>query len=137
MSTATTNVRAAMERAAAIRPKVGGFPYLAETLRQAGVTRCRMAVPSNAMLYLTDAGPVVDQGEPLVTGMVDVMAFDREALVKALRADQAGETTFHEFVQGCWKAGVVWYDVDLVARTCTYYGADGDSYTEIYVAVDV
>ncbi|MGW3328098.1 DUF1398 domain-containing protein [Streptomyces virginiae] len=137
MSNAVTTVRAALEHAAAVRPEVGGFPYLAEALRRAGVTRCRMAVPSNAMLYLTDAGPVAVQGEPLVTGMVDVMPFDREALVAALRADQAGATTFPEFVQGCWRAGVVRYDVDLGARTCTYYGADGDSYVEAYPAVEI
>ncbi|MET9691256.1 DUF1398 family protein [Streptomyces sp. NPDC006514] len=137
MSTAITALQSALERAAAVRPEVGGFPYLAEVLRQAGVTHCRMAVPSNAMLYLTGAGPVAVQGEPLVTGMVDVAPFDREALIAALRADQAGEATFPEFVQGCWKAGVVWYDVDLGARTCTYYGADGDRYVEAYPAVEI
>ncbi|MFE9629439.1 DUF1398 family protein [Streptomyces sp. NPDC006463] len=137
MSTATTNLQAALKHAATIRPEVGGFPYLAEALRRAGVTRCRMAVPSNAMLYLTDAGPVAVQGEPLVTGMLDVMPFDRQALVTALRADQAGQTTFAEFVQGCWNAGIVWYDVDLDARNCTYYGARGESYVESYPAVEI
>ncbi|MFG2233199.1 DUF1398 family protein [Streptomyces sp. NPDC048723] len=137
MNTAVTIVQAALEHAAAVRPEVGGFPYLAEALRQAGVTRCRMAVPSNAMLYLTDAGPVAVQGEPLVTGMIDVAPFDREALVAALRADQAGETAFPEFVRGCWKAGVVWYEVDLSARTCSYYGAADDSYVETYPAVEI
>jgi hypothetical protein len=38
MSKATENLQAAQPRAAAGRPKVGGFPYLAETLRRAGVT---------------------------------------------------------------------------------------------------
>ncbi|WP_407554639.1 DUF1398 family protein [Streptomyces sp. Pv4-95] len=137
MSSATMRLHAALERAAVVRPEVGGFPYLAEALRQAGVTRCRMAVPSNAMLYLTDAGPVAVQGEPLATGMVDVAPFNRQALLTALRTDQAGESTFPEFVQGCWKAGVVRYDVDLDARQCVYYGADGDSYTESYPAVEI
>ncbi|MFI0220879.1 DUF1398 family protein [Streptomyces lydicus] len=137
MTTAITTLQAALRRAAALRPAVGGFPYLAETLRQAGITRCRMAVPSNAMLYLSAAGPVAVQGEPLVTGTVGVPPFDREALIAALRADQGGRTTFPEFVAGCWKAGVVWYDVDLIARTCTYYGADGDHYVETYPPVDV
>lgn len=125
----------ALARAAAVRPKVGGFPYLAEVLRQAGVSRCRMALPSNAMLYLTAAGPVVVQEEPLCTGPVEAAPFDRAALITALRADQAGETDFPEFVQGCRQAGMLWYDVDLDARTCTYYGAEGDSYTENYAAV--
>ncbi|MEV5781746.1 DUF1398 family protein [Streptomyces sp. NPDC052287] len=137
MNTATDRLRAALDRAAAIRPKEGGFPYLAEALRQAGVTRCRMAVPSNTMLYLTDAGPVAVQSEPLVAGMVDVTPFDRRALLTALRVDQAGDSTFPEFVQGCWEAGVVRYDVDLDARQCVYYGADGDSYTETYPAVEI
>jgi uncharacterized protein YbcV (DUF1398 family) len=137
MTTAISNLQAALERAAAIRPAVGGFPYLAATLRQAGITRCRMAVPSNAMLYLSGAGPVAVQGEPLVTGTVDIPPFDREALIGALRADQGGLTAFPEFVRGCWKAGIVWYDVDLTARTCTYYGADGDNYVETYPAVEL
>jgi uncharacterized protein YbcV (DUF1398 family) len=38
MGKATENLQAAQPRAAAGRPKVGGFPYLAETLRRAGVT---------------------------------------------------------------------------------------------------
>ncbi|MEU9083496.1 hypothetical protein [Streptomyces sp. NPDC048357] len=54
----------------AVRPKAGGFPYLAEALRLAGV-------------------------------------------------------------------GFVWYDVDLRARTCTYYGADGDDYTECHAGVGI
>ncbi|MGW7366061.1 DUF1398 family protein [Streptomyces sp. NPDC054841] len=137
MSSAITTLQAALERAATVRPKVGGFPYLAESLRQAGVSRCRMAVPSNAFVYLTDAGPVAVQGEPLCSGMVDIAPFDRDALITALRTDQAGESTFPEFVHGCWKAGVLWYDVDLSARTCTYYGADGDHYTESYTAVEI
>ncbi|WP_042434601.1 DUF1398 family protein [Streptacidiphilus anmyonensis] len=134
-SVAISHLQAAMERGAAARPKVGGFPYLAESLRQAGVTHCRMAVPANAFLYLTRHGNVVVQGEPLVTGFAATPPFDQTALVAALRADQAGESTFPEFVQGCWNAGIVWYDVDTAARTCTYYGAAGESYTEDYPSV--
>ncbi|MGW4503993.1 DUF1398 family protein [Streptomyces sp. NPDC004436] len=132
---AIDRLRAAMDRGAALRPRVGGFPHLAESLRQAGVTHCRMAVPANAFLYLTEHGNVVVQGEPLVTGFAVAPPFDRAALEAALRADQAGLTAFPEFVRGCWEAGVVWYEVDLLARTCTYHGADGSSYREDYPAV--
>jgi uncharacterized protein YbcV (DUF1398 family) len=38
MSIAIENLNSAMQRAMAGRPKVGGFPYLAEVLRQAGVS---------------------------------------------------------------------------------------------------
>ena len=37
MSKAIENLQAAQQRAIAARPKLGGFPYLAETLRNAGV----------------------------------------------------------------------------------------------------
>jgi len=137
MSKAIENLEAAFRRAAAIRPKVGGFPYLAETLRQAGVTRNLWFLPACQSLFLTNEGPVVIQSEPLVTGMMDVPAFDREALIRALRTDQAGHSTFPEFLAASWHAGVVRYDVDLSARNVTYYGCNDENYVESYPAVNL
>lgn len=57
-------LKAAMARAAEVRPKAGGFPYLAEALRQAGVTRCAMTVPSNAMLYSPKPVPWPSRASP-------------------------------------------------------------------------
>jgi uncharacterized protein YbcV (DUF1398 family) len=121
----------------ASRPKVGGFPYLAETLRRAGVTRNVWCLPSCQSLFLTNDGPVVIQGTPLVSGIADVPPFDREALVTALRTDQAGNSSFPEFLAASWRAGVVRYDVDFAARTVAYYGCNGEEYTEAYPAVDL
>jgi uncharacterized protein YbcV (DUF1398 family) len=72
MSKATENLEAAQKRALAIRPRVGGFPYLAETLRRAGVTRNFWSPPACQSLFLTNDGPVVTQGTPLATGTMDV-----------------------------------------------------------------
>ncbi|HEX4074477.1 MAG TPA: DUF1398 family protein [Candidatus Acidoferrales bacterium] len=119
------------------RPKVGGFPYLAETLRRAGVKRNLWYLPACQSVYLTEAGPVAVVGTPLAPGMVDVPPFDREALIAALRTDQAGRSTFPEFLMATWRAGIVRYDVDFTARTCTYYGANGEEYVESYPAVDI
>lgn len=137
MSTAIENLESAQQRAMAGRPKIGGFPYLAETLRRAGVTRNIWSLPSCQSLYLTGKGPVVVQGSPLVTGMADVPSFSREALIAALRTDQAGNSTFPEFLMATWRAGVVKYDVDFAARTCTYYGVGEEKYVESYPAVEV
>jgi uncharacterized protein YbcV (DUF1398 family) len=137
MSTAIENLQAAQQRAMAGRPKVGGFPYLAETLRRAGVTRNHWFLPACQSLYLTQDGPVVTQGTPLLSGTADVPPFDKEALVAALRTDQAGRSTFPEFLLATWRAGVVRYDVDFVARTCTYYGCEGEKYIEDYPAVSI
>jgi hypothetical protein len=53
----------------------GGFPYLAETLRRAGLTRNLWFLPGCQSLYLTEKGPVVSEGMPLVSGTVDVPPF--------------------------------------------------------------
>jgi uncharacterized protein YbcV (DUF1398 family) len=137
MSKAIENLRAAQARAMAGRPKVGGFPYLAETLRRAGVTRNFWHLPSAQSIYLTDAGPVVAMRTPPVSGTIDVPPFNREALIAAIRKDQAGESSFPKFLESCWRAGVVRYDVDFMERKVSYYGCDGGGYIEVYPAVSI
>jgi len=136
MSIAIEKLQAAQERAMAGRPKVGGFPFLAETLRSAGVTRNIWFLPASQSLYLTDDGPVMTQGTPLLSGTVDVPRFSREVLIVALRTDQAGKSTFPEFLEACWQAGVVRYDVDFTARSVAYYGCYGEEYVEDYPAIN-
>lgn len=77
----------------------------------------------------------MNQGMPLAMGMVDVP--DRDALISALRTDQAGESTFPEFLAASWRAGVVRYDVDFEARTVAYYGCNGEEYVEAYPIVEI
>jgi len=137
MSKAIENLKAAQQRAMAGRPKVGGFPYLAETLRRAGVTRNLWYLPACQSLYLTNDGPVVTLATPLSTGTVDVPAFNREALIAALRTDQAGKSIFPEFLAASWRAGVVRYDVDFVMRRVAYYRSNGEEYIEDYPAVEI
>ena len=137
MNTAIDNLQSALQRAFAGRPTVGGFPYLAETLRRAGVTRNVWFLPACQSLYLTARGPVVTQGTPLVSGTVDVPPFDNEALITALRTDQAGKSTFAEFLASTWRAGIVRYDVDFDKRIVTYFGCNGDEYAEHYPAVEI
>jgi uncharacterized protein YbcV (DUF1398 family) len=79
----------------------------------------------------------VSQGQPLISGMTDVPPFDRAALIAALRTDQAGNSTFPEFLAAAWRAGVVRYDVDFMARTVAYYGCNNEVYVEEYPAVEI
>ena len=137
MSKAVENLQVAQKRAMDGRPKVGGFPYEAETLRRAGVIRNVWSLPACQSLYVTSDGSVVTVGTPLVTSTSDVPGFNREALIVALRTDQAGQSTFPEFLAASWRAGVVRYDVDFAARTVAYYGCNGEEYVEDYPAVEV
>ncbi len=130
-------IAAAQQRGMAIRPKVGGFPYLAESLRLAGVTRIDVTVPSWTTVLTTAQGSVIQQGTPMLTGEAEVPAFDQVAFVTALRGDQEGLIAFPDWMSATWRAGVAWYEVDLDARTCTYRAPNGDSYVESYPSVDL
>lgn len=87
MSKAIDNLNSALQRVMAGCPKIGGFPYLAETLRSADVMRNLWSLPACQSMYLTVHGAVVMQGAPLVNGMADVPPFDRDALIATLRTD--------------------------------------------------
>lgn len=132
-----TTVIAARERGARLRPEVGGFTVLAESLRAAGIEAVHCVVSSMTTRYRTDHGTVVDQQAPLAEGLGRVADFDRDAVIAAIRRDQRGESTYPEFMVDIWHAGVVTYDVDLAARTCTYRGLHPavDVYVEAYPAV--
>lgn len=137
MSKAIENLLKAQEFAMSIRPKVGGFPYLAEALRKAGIIQNIWNLPSCQSIYLTEYGSVVSQGTPLVNTTMDIPLFNPEALIKALRVDQAGQSTFPEFLKASWEAGVVSYIVDFEKRVVTYYGVLGESYSENYPAIEL
>jgi uncharacterized protein YbcV (DUF1398 family) len=95
------------------------------------------ALPACQNIFLTTHGPVVMQGTPVVSGAADVPKFDREALIRAIRADQAGESSFPQFLEASWRAGVVGYDVDFAVRTVTYFGCEGEKYVESYPQVEI
>ncbi|MFT4063987.1 hypothetical protein [Paraburkholderia sp.] len=54
-----------------------------------------------------------------------------------MRADQAGQTTFPEFLLGARIASVLRYDVGLIRRCAGYFGCDGESCVESYPEVTV
>jgi uncharacterized protein YbcV (DUF1398 family) len=139
MNTATDMLLAAQQRAMETRPAVGGFPHLAEVLKQAGVEKNIWSLPSCQSVYIMQQGNVVMQGTPLVTGTHDIPAFDRDALILCIQKDQAGDSTFPAFLQAAWEAGVISYTVDFITHTVSYYGARGEEYVEEYpvVALDV
>jgi uncharacterized protein YbcV (DUF1398 family) len=137
MSTATETVQSARRAAAEIRPEAGGFPVLAEVLRQAGIHRHQRTLPAGQSVYVTDRGAVIEPTASLVSEMSDVPAFDREAVIGAIRADHAGHTTFPEFLAAIWAAGVTGYVADFHQRTVTYSGIDTTAYVESYPPVDI
>lgn len=127
----------AQKYAMSVRPEIGGFPTLAEALRTRGILFNKWTLPSCQSIYVFKQGSVVQQGTPLVLGNHEVPAFNREALIHALRTDQAGKSTFPEFLMATWRSGVIGYDVDFEKRSVHYFGANGESYFESYPAVEL
>ena len=138
--TTIETIQNAMQRAERVRPKVGGFPYLAECLRQAGVRQNIWTLPACQSLFITETGNAVMTMPSLISEMTEVPEFNEEEFLRVLRADQAGEITFPEFIEGTWQAGVTSYQVDFKKREVIYYGyKDGNqvSYAEIYPQVTI
>jgi len=99
MSVAIENLQSAQQRAMARQARGRRLSLLwPKRFGVQGVTRNIWSLPSCQSLYLTEKGTVVVQGSPLVTGMADVPPFSRDALITALRIDQAGNSTFPEFL---------------------------------------
>lgn len=137
MSKAVENLLKAQQWAMSIRPKIGGFPYLAEALKRMGVTRNIWNLPSCQSVYVTQFGSVASPGIPLEDSMKEVPSFNREALIKAIKIDQAGQSSFPEFLRSIWEAGVIRYAVDFEKRVVVYYGVLEESYSESYPAVEI
>jgi uncharacterized protein YbcV (DUF1398 family) len=137
MSLLLEKLRAAQLRGSAIRPKVGGFPYLAEALRQAGVRKNIWNLPSCQSIYVFENQAVTVPMRPLTAEAGEIPPFNKEALINALRKDQMGESTFSTFLKSAWSAGVIGYEVDFVRRIVTYRGALDDQYVEAYPAVEL
>lgn len=117
------------------KPLVAGFPFLAQVLREAGVQKNIWTLPACQSVYLMDDGEVVQQGTPLINGTFDIPLFNREALIEALRIDQAGGSTFPVFLAAIWAAGIISYEVDFISRHVTYFGSREENYREDYPAV--
>ena len=57
-------------------------------------------------------------------------SFSAEKVLAAIRASQAREIAYPEFLRRIAEAGVVYYTVHLKGRKAIYFGRDGDFYIE-------
>ncbi|MGM9886945.1 MAG: DUF1398 domain-containing protein [Lactococcus sp.] len=130
-------IQTAMKKAEKIRPQVGGFPYLAACLHEVGVTKNEWILPAGQSTYWTSEGVLTMLNQGLISQPTDVPSFDEAELKRILKIDQNGESSFPEFLMGCWKAGIVRYVVDFEARKVSYYGTNDEVYAESYPEINV
>ena len=61
-------------------------------------------------------------------------SFMDHALVAALRAIQAGQITYVEFLHRIMAAGCIGYFVNIAGKRAMYFGRNGESYVEVFPA---
>ena len=122
------NLQNAMSKSEKVRPKIGGFPYLAECLREEGFIKNTWYLPSGDSFYFSKEDSLVIPGKSLIEDIAVYPSYSEEKLIRALRSDQAGKSTFPEFLMNTWKSGVVKYEVNFIDRYVVYYGANGEEY---------
>jgi uncharacterized protein YbcV (DUF1398 family) len=133
----TDRVREALRQGASVRPAIGGFPYFAQALRAAGLVSIDTDLASGGSVYHSSTEAVCDTFAALGGGLAPVPAWNEVAVIAAIRIDQAGQSAFPEFLAACWDGGVIRFTVNLLERTCTYYGTANNAYVERYPAVEI
>jgi hypothetical protein len=121
----------------AIRPKVGGFPYLAETLRLAGVTRKPLVSARVPELIVDRVWAGSDGWSPLGVRYRGCAGFQSRRADCGASDRRAGTARSPSFWPHCGTPGSFAYDVDFAARTVGYFGCNGEEYIEPYPAVDL
>jgi uncharacterized protein YbcV (DUF1398 family) len=69
-----------------------------------------------------------------VAGPAIPSVFSDHALVATLRAIQAGQITYVEFLRRIVAAGCVGYFVNIAGQRAIYFGRNGESYVEVFPA---
>lgn len=110
------------------------YPVLAHRLREAGVRRYEVDVPTHTAVYHgTGQGagePLTLRGPEIATSGAAAAPFHPEGVQAAILASQRREIDYDRFLERIWQSGVTRYDVDLEARTITYRGQGGEAYEE-------
>ncbi|KHD44204.1 DUF1398 family protein [Streptococcus hongkongensis] len=109
------------ENISSVQDKFGGrdFPKLVEAFIDMGMVTNTINIQTGSAVY-RDA-----QGHQLAMPayQVDSIAqeVNRDYFLKQLQVHQKGQTDFPTFCQDTADSGIYKWDVDLLAKTCTYY----------------
>ena len=97
------------------------------------MTRTIWTLPAAQAVYLTAAGPVVSQDQPLITSMTPIRPLTGTQERRRSATTRPAKPTFRQCLTAIWRAGAIRYEVVSNERTVTYCGL-GASCTERYPA---
>lgn len=113
------------EEIRSVQEEYGGknFPALVQSFIQLGIVSNKLSILEGIASYQNDLGQSVE----LPTVKVEEVSnkVNSDLFVKNLKKHQAGDRDFLEFCQDAAQAGVAYWQVDLLGKTCYYFSKDG------------
>ncbi len=106
---------------------VNDYPLAMNMMLAAGILRYQTDVKTHVIVYSSDDAAHTKTGAAPVPADEPVVAYDKAAMKAADAAFGRGDTDYVGFLRGLWHAGVVAYDVDMVERTITFCGSNGET----------
>lgn len=107
------------------------FPEIVSRLLEAGVESYHVdLVRGEKRYYLPDGENHVVNDQMHLERAAD--AFSAAQVQAAVKGSQAGQITYPQFLELIAAAGAVYYIAYLKGKRVTYFGREGDSYTEYF-----
>ncbi len=108
------------------------FPKTLNALRDAGVKDYTVEFSSGTVTYHASGEKMIESDVAALKNLPPSgSSFNLKGLVNAIRIHQVQQTPYSEVVKEMVRAGVVRYRVDIIARTCTYFGTNpNEEYVE-------
>ena len=111
------------------------FPKILTAWKEAGVEEYAVDLSRGTITYYSNGSELTDGDVPALKNLPDCGRFDPNALKEAIHVHQVKRTSYTEVIQEIVKAGVAHYRVDVIARTCTYFGKNpGEEHVETFPA---
>ncbi|WPU94941.1 DUF1398 family protein [Mucilaginibacter sabulilitoris] len=102
------------------------YPELAAKLIDAGILSYTVEVAAGLMFYRLANGETIFHGNNAEAHSI-ATTFNHDEVVKTIRDNQQGKTTYPEFMEGIANAGVRFYEATLQGdrKRVTYMGTGG------------
>ena len=106
------------------------FPKTFEELKAAGVASYKFDVATAETTFTGDDGAYFSEVLDAAGAVSIAPALDASAVLAAIKRHMMDKTPFLDFRADAARAGVQYWEVDMNARTCAYFGKDGGRHIE-------
>jgi uncharacterized protein YbcV (DUF1398 family) len=109
------------------------FPRTLNALKEAGVDYYDVQLSNHEVIYYGKGESLKDSGITDLQNLPPIGVFDLSALKAAIHKHQVERTSYAEVMHEIVRAGIARYRVDILKRTCTYFGRQtGEEYAESF-----